>query len=636
MAGNPMCTWRQHLSHLVQQSPCVPGHPPVSAESNATTQTSVSPRKIPPFPQSCCGLTCKRPAQAVQTVDIHTSCSKSLYVGQHFGAITIDDFPEFEVCNPPTASPTLSPTPSCPIAITLIGPTTITFEAFTGAVYTEQGATAIASYCLDITSRIAVGGDVVDTSVVGTYEVDYTVTDAHGQTAINTRTIHVIDTTPPVITFPNGSDLGDPVGDHPSVTNFLTSASGGASSGAATSSGFDAVVALATDPGVAASTVDFTIEAFIAAGYSRTDGATLTDTLTLQRDTGAGGTLQPANFGVLNFTWNPGSTATMVALAGRVVLTATDASGNAVDINIAVVVVDTEAPHVECPRRLALQSMGSDGFQNAYAHPSGTLAYVYQTDPGAGFATEPQLPPLVSFSDNSQLTVIQGVVERTIDVGTIGADGNVIFTGLDQSSLPQTFQWNPSTTATSISSSGDVDADGLTEHAPGGGNIAARSAVTLYTATDQTGNRAECSVDIFVVDLEDPVIECPTSLNTNSLTNALGNAMDGRGTNVNRYTHPPSSANIGSVFVYQTDPGLAYASIGTTPLAPTVTDNTVSEDTGFPSFEVHRTVTDFPLPSAPFDFQPDKYSWHNSTSCVEPGFGCDDCGTGRRKWRRDF
>ena len=82
--------------------------------------------------------------------------------------------------------------------ITLTGNPTVTIEV--GSMYTDQGATATDNY--DTTLTVVVGGDIVDTSLVGTYTVTYNVTDANGNAAVQvTRTVNVVDTTAPVITL---------------------------------------------------------------------------------------------------------------------------------------------------------------------------------------------------------------------------------------------------------------------------------------------------------------------------------------------------------------------------------------------------------------------------------------------------
>ena len=71
--------------------------------------------------------------------------------------------------------------------------------------YIEYGATAWDNVDKDVTSRIIIDNSSLDTSVLGTYIVTYTVSDSAGNTAQKNRTVIVQDTTPPVITL-NGSN----------------------------------------------------------------------------------------------------------------------------------------------------------------------------------------------------------------------------------------------------------------------------------------------------------------------------------------------------------------------------------------------------------------------------------------------
>ncbi len=95
-----------------------------------------------------------------------------------------------------TVSDTTAPT------ISMVGESEITLEY--GSTYTEQGATFADG---QTAGNATVGGDTVDTNTLGTYVVTYTATDAAGNETVVTKTVHVVDTTAPVITLNSGSSM---------------------------------------------------------------------------------------------------------------------------------------------------------------------------------------------------------------------------------------------------------------------------------------------------------------------------------------------------------------------------------------------------------------------------------------------
>jgi Bacterial surface protein, Ig-like domain/FlgD Ig-like domain/FG-GAP repeat/K319L-like, PKD domain len=88
-----------------------------------------------------------------------------------------------------------------PPIITLNGANPLTLECHVDA-YTEPGATV--SDACDPSPAFVITGSV-NAAVLGTYTITYTATDAHGNSATKTRTVHVVDTTPPAITL-NGAN----------------------------------------------------------------------------------------------------------------------------------------------------------------------------------------------------------------------------------------------------------------------------------------------------------------------------------------------------------------------------------------------------------------------------------------------
>ena len=97
--------------------------------------------------------------------------------------------------------------------ITLNGATIINLEQ--GNTYTEQGATATDDVDGDISANIVIGGDTVNTNILGTYVITYNVSDAAGNAATEaTRTVNVTpDVTAPVITLNGASTINLNVGD---------------------------------------------------------------------------------------------------------------------------------------------------------------------------------------------------------------------------------------------------------------------------------------------------------------------------------------------------------------------------------------------------------------------------------------
>ena len=90
--------------------------------------------------------------------------------------------------------------------ITLTGSSPTSVEV--GQSYTDAGATASDNRDGNLTSSIVVAGDTVDTSVVGSYVITYNVTDSAGNAATQvTRTVNVIDSTPPTITLNGNAEI---------------------------------------------------------------------------------------------------------------------------------------------------------------------------------------------------------------------------------------------------------------------------------------------------------------------------------------------------------------------------------------------------------------------------------------------
>jgi hypothetical protein len=100
--------------------------------------------------------------------------------------------------NGATAEVTIEVADTTPPVLTLLGANPVTLEG--GMPFVDLGATAADTVAGDLTAAIVVSSSV-DTAVVGTYAVTYTVSDPSANTATATRTVNVVDTTPPLITM---------------------------------------------------------------------------------------------------------------------------------------------------------------------------------------------------------------------------------------------------------------------------------------------------------------------------------------------------------------------------------------------------------------------------------------------------
>jgi hypothetical protein len=106
---------------------------------------------------------------------------------------------------------TVTVTEDLPPELTLLGDKQMIIEA--GSDYVEPGATATDYEDGDLTGSIVIDATSVDTSAVGDYSVAYSVEDSFGNITTETRSVQVVDTTPPVITLlgsnPMTLELGD-------------------------------------------------------------------------------------------------------------------------------------------------------------------------------------------------------------------------------------------------------------------------------------------------------------------------------------------------------------------------------------------------------------------------------------------
>jgi hypothetical protein len=89
--------------------------------------------------------------------------------------------------------------------LTLVGESEVTVQC--SQPYAELGATAIDACNGDLSATVVIGGDRVNISQPGTYNVTYNVKDSNGNAAAElVRTVRVVDTTRPVIQVQGGDE----------------------------------------------------------------------------------------------------------------------------------------------------------------------------------------------------------------------------------------------------------------------------------------------------------------------------------------------------------------------------------------------------------------------------------------------
>ncbi|MBL6654614.1 MAG: DUF5011 domain-containing protein, partial [Flavobacteriaceae bacterium] len=95
-----------------------------------------------------------------------------------------------------------------PPVITLTGNATVTVEL--GTSYTDAGATANDAFH---GSTPVTSSGSVNTNAVGSYQITYTATDNDGNTATESRTVNVVDTTDPIVTVTGSATVTHELGD---------------------------------------------------------------------------------------------------------------------------------------------------------------------------------------------------------------------------------------------------------------------------------------------------------------------------------------------------------------------------------------------------------------------------------------
>jgi len=415
-----------------------------------------------------------------------------------------------------TATRTVKVVDTTPPTITISGANPMTVECHTG--FTDPGATATDA-CAGSVPVTPAGS--VNVNTPGTYTITYSATDPSGNTATATRTVQVVDTTPPVITLTGPNPLT--VECHSSFTDPGATASD---------------TCAGSVPVTVSGSVDVNTPGTYTLTYSASDGtntATATRTVKVVDTTPPVITLAGANPLTVechsSFT-DPGATAND-ACAGPVAVTAsgsvnvnavgsytityfaTDGANTATKTRT-VNVVDTTPPvitlnganpmTIECHSSFAdpgatasdvcvgnlTSAITVSGTVNANAVGSYTLTYSVSDGANTATATRtvkvvdttpPSItaPSAVNASTGAGATAC-GVVISEATLGTALASDNCSGVALTRSGVPA-------------------------------GNFFAIGTTTLtYTATDANSNTATATQLVTVIDNTPPVLTCPANI----------------------------------------------------------------------------------------------------------------------------
>jgi len=260
------------------------------------------------------------------------------------------------------------------LQIDLVGPSTTNVECH--SAFTDPGATALGPCGVDLTSSITTNGNL-DTTTVGNYPITYTVVDGQWQRSVQ-RTVHVVDTTPPV---PDLISLPDATGQC-SVTLTPPTAT-------------DACAGLIT--GTTSSSTNFDVQGtnFVAWTYNDGNGnstvqtqrvivadtiAPVPDLASLPDVTGqcsAGISARPTATdncagSLVGVTADPTNYFTQGTF--YVHWTYNDGNGNSTVQTQRVIVAETIAPVISCPTNIALDATNEAGTVFTYATPAASNA----------------------------------------------------------------------------------------------------------------------------------------------------------------------------------------------------------------------------------------------------------------------
>ena len=410
--------------------------------------------------------------------------------------------------------------------------------------YTDPGFTVT-----DNCGAIVTTTGTVNTAAVGTYTITYTATDSAGNTTLRTRTITVLDTTPPVVTCPPNITVNNDAGQCSAVVNFTVTATdtcGSATvlstppSGSTFPKGTTIVNSIATDSHGNTASCSFTVTVI------DNQAPVISTPASISQSTDPGQCSAVVTFPVAATDNCPGVTVSASPASGTVfakgvttvTLTATDAVGNVTTSTFTVTVTDNQPPTIPVAASnltVECDGLGNTSQLNAWlANHGGASA----SDNCPGVSWTQNFTAQSNGCGNTGLaTVIFTATDASGNVSTTTATFTIVDTTAPSITTPasnltvesdgagNTAQLNAWIASHGGASASDICAGVTWTHnfaALSDGCGATGTATVIFTATDECGNASITTATFTIIDTTPPAIS-PLASSSTVETDGAGN-----------------------------------------------------------------------------------------------------------------
>ena len=467
--------------------------------------------------------------------------------------------------------------------------------------------------CPGVTVALTSGQSPGSTFSLGTVAIQYTATDAAGNTALCNFNVTVSDTENPTISCPSNISVPNASGQCGATVSFASATfadncpgatlaqTAGSVSGSFLSVGTQTITYVATDGSSNTATCSFTVTV-----TDDEDPVFLNCPANLTANTDAGVCTAMVNYATLLANDNCDGTVAPVQSAGQAsgtafgigvttnTFTATDAAGNVGTCSFTVTVSDDEAPQMNCPSDQIVTFDGSCQYE--ILDYSGQVGFLQDNcDASPTISQTPAAATTITGSTQITLTATDAsgnsigctfdvipndIVDPTI---TCPADDNVSVNSICQFTLPN---------YTGAATNDDCDSNPVVTQSPAVGSILTLSTVVTLTVTDGSGNTGTCTFNAIPTDDTNPTITCPA--------NQLESFDAGCEFDLADYTGLATVAdNCDASPTVTQSPVIGFTISGTTVVTLTVTD--ASLNTATCSFSVIPDDNEDPVVNCPSD-----------------------------------